>query len=55
MADVCEAFRFFRVFSGLIMNICVHSWFIINGLFQRLKNASNRAIDKSLPSSSNVS
>ena len=25
MADVCEAFRFFRVFSGLIMNIRVHS------------------------------
>ena len=28
MADVCEAFRFFRVFSGLIfMSIRVHSWF----------------------------
>ena len=25
MADVCEAFRFFRVFSGLVMNIRVHS------------------------------
>ena len=25
MADVCEAFRFFCVFSGLIMNIRVHS------------------------------
>ena len=27
MADVCEAFRFFRAFSGLITNIRVHSWF----------------------------
>ena len=25
MADVCEAFGFFRVFSGLMMNIRVHS------------------------------
>ena len=25
MADVCEAFSFFRVFSGLMMNIRVHS------------------------------
>ena len=25
MADVCEAFSFFRVFSGLMTNIRVHS------------------------------
>ena len=34
MADVCEAFRFFRVFSGLIMNIRVHSCsFVVDNHF----------------------
>ena len=30
MADVCEAFRFFRMFSGLqkFVSIRVHSWFL---------------------------
>ena len=32
-----------------------HSWFFISCLIHRLKNASNRFIDKSLPSSSSVS
>jgi len=34
MADVCEAFRLFRVFSGLskFVYIRVHSWLIINDL-----------------------
>ena len=34
MADVCEAFCLFRVFSGLpqLVFIRVHSWLIINDL-----------------------
>jgi len=36
MADVCETFRLFRVFSGLLTNIRVHSWFFISSSRQSL-------------------